>query len=144
MEQIVLVKRVLEDGFAEVIPVEDTGCTGDCKSCGGCQSNHHAKVIRAQNPVDAKPGDYVTLQAKSAALLKVAAALYVLPLALFVAGYLLGEHLWQRGIPVSLGGLLLGFGLIRLLDRYMTRKGNAYMITGLAKGPRANNTEKRG
>ena len=65
-------------------------------------------------------------------------------LALFVAGYLLGEHLWQRGIPVSLGGLLLGFGLIRLLDRYMTRKGNAYMITGLAKGPRANNTEKRG
>lgn len=140
MEQIVLVRNVREDGFAEVIPVEEGGCGGDCKHCGGCTSEQ--QVMLAQNPVGAKRGDYVTVEAKSAALLKAAAALYVLPVVLFVAGYLLGEHLWQRGIPVSLGALLLGFLMVKLLDRHMTKKGNAYIITGLAKGPQANNTKK--
>lgn len=142
MEQIVLVKNVREDGLAEVIALEEGGCGGDCKHCGGCSPEH--RVMLAQNPVRARCGDYVTVEAKSGALLKAAAALYVLPVLLFVAGYLLGENLWQQGIPVSLGGLLLGFLLVKLLDRHMTKKGSAYIITGLAKGPQANNTEKRG
>lgn len=140
MEQIVLVKHVREDGFAEVIPVEEGSCGGDCKHCGGCPSER--RTIVAQNPIGAKCGDYVTMEAKSGALLKAATALYVLPVVLLVAGYLLGEHLWQQGIPVSLGSLLLGFLLVKLLDRHMTKKGNAYNITGLAKRPQANNTEK--
>ncbi|MBE6978392.1 MAG: hypothetical protein E7438_07185 [Ruminococcaceae bacterium] len=137
MEQIVCVGRVLEDGSAEVIRMRESACSGDCHQCSGCGSTKQTMVLRVENPIGAKVGDWVVIEAKTSAVLKAAAALYILPLVLFVGGYLLGEHLWQMGIPISLGGLLLGFVLVKLLDRHMSKKGHAYTITGMAKGPRA-------
>ena len=94
-------------------------------------------VIRAENPIDAKVGDWVTIEAKSGAVLKAAAMLCIVPLVLLIAGFLLGEHLWQQGVVCGLAGLLLGLILVKLLDRHMTKKGSAYTITGRAKGPTA-------
>ena len=137
MEQTVCVSRLLEDGTAEVIRMRQSACSGDCHQCSGCGSTPQTMVLRVENPIGAKVGDWVVIEAKTGAVLKAAAALYILPLVLFVGGYLLGEHLWQMGIPVSLGGLLLGFVLVKLLDRKMSKKDNTYTITGMAKGPRA-------
>lgn len=137
MEQTVLVKRVLEDGSAEVLRVRESACSGDCHKCSGCGSSQQTMVIPAENPIGAKVGDWVVIEAKSGAVLKAAAMLYIVPLVLFIAGYLVGEHLWQRGILVSLAGLVLGLILVKLLDRHMTNKGSVYTITGYAKGPAA-------
>lgn len=137
MEQTVCVSRLLEDGSAEVIRMRQSACSGDCHQCSGCGSTPQTMVLRVENPIGAKVGDWVVIEAKTGAVLKAAAALYILPLVLFIGGYLLGEHLWQMGIPVSLGGLLLGFVLVKLLDRKMSKKDNTYTITGMAKGPRA-------
>lgn len=137
MEQTVRVSCVLEDGTAEVIRVRESACSGDCHKCSGCGSSQQTMVIRAENTIGARVGDWVVIEAKSSAVLKAAAMLYLLPLALFIAGFLLGEHLWQRGILVSLAGLMLGLILVKLLDRNMTKKGNVYTITGYAKGPGA-------
>lgn len=137
MEQTVCVSRLLEDGSAEVIRMRQSACSGDCHQCSGCGSTPQTMVLRVENPIGAKVGDWVVIEAKTGAVLKAAAALYILPLVLFIGGYLLGEHLWQMGIPVSLGGLLLGFVLVKLLDRKMFKKDNTYTITGMAKGPRA-------
>ena len=136
MEQNARVSRILADGSAEVTILQESGCAGNCHQCGGCGGSAKPMVVRADNPANAKVGDWVTLDAKPGAVLKAAATLYILPLALLIAGFLLGEHLWQRGIPVSLLGLLLGFVLAKILDMQMSKKGNAYTITGLAKGPR--------
>ena len=137
MEQTVCVSRLLEDGSAEVIRMRQSACSGDCHQCSGCGSTPQTMVLRVENPIGAKVGDWVVIEAKTGAVLKAAAALYILPLVLFIGGYLLGEHLWRMGIPVSLGGLLLGFVLVKLLDRKMSKKDNTYTITGMAKGPRA-------
>jgi sigma-E factor negative regulatory protein RseC len=137
MEQTVLVKRVLEDGSAEVLRVRESACSGDCHKCSGCGSSQQTMVICAENPIGAKVGDWVVIEAKSGAMLKAAVMLYIVPLVLFIAGYLLGEHLWQSGILFALAGLLIGLVLVKLLDRHMTKKGSAYTITGYAKGPAA-------
>ena len=137
MEQTVLVKRVLEDGSAEVLRVRESACSGDCHKCSGCGSSQQTMVIRVENPIGAKVGDWVVIEAKSGAVLKAAVMLYIVPLVLFIAGYLLGEHLWQSGILFALAGLLIGLVLVKLLDRHMTKKGSAYTITGYAKGPAA-------
>ena len=137
MEQTVLVKRVLEDGSAEVLRVRESACSGDCHKCSGCGSSQQTMVICAENPIGAKVGDWVVIEAKSGAVLKAAVMLYIVPLVLFIAGYLLGEHLWQSGILFALAGLLIGLVLVKLLDRHMTKKCSAYTITGYAKGPAA-------
>ena len=135
MEQTVRVRRVLEDGSAEVIRVRESACSGDCHKCSGCGSSQQTILIRAENPIKAKAGDWVVIEAKSGAVLKAAVMLYIVPLVLFIAGYLAGEHLWQRGILVALAGLLVGLVLIKLMDRHMTKKGSVYTITGFAKDP---------
>ena len=137
MEQTVIVKRILEDGSAEVLRVRESACSGDCHECSGCGSSRQTMVILAENPIDARVGDWVVIEAKSDAVLKAAAMLYIVPLVLFITGYLLGEHLWQRGILLALMGLLLGLILVKLLDRHMTKKDSVYTITGYAKGPAA-------
>ena len=104
MEQTVLVKRVLEDGSAEVLRVRESACSGDCHKCSGCGSSQQTMVICAENPIGARVGDWVVIEAKSGAVLKAAVMLYIVPLVLFIAGYLLGEHLWQSGILFALAG----------------------------------------
>lgn len=137
MEQIARVNRLLEDGTAEVVQIQEGACAGNCHQCGGCGTSHQPMTLLADNPVDASVGDWVNLEAKPGMVLKAAAALYLLPLVLFIAGFLLGEHLWQMGILMSILGLVAGLVLAKLIDRRMSKKGNAYTITGLAKQPRA-------
>ena len=36
MEQIVRVRRLLENGNAEVVHVRESACSGDCHKCSGC------------------------------------------------------------------------------------------------------------
>ena len=137
MEQIACVSRILSKDVAEVTCVPDRTCSHDCHQCGGCGNAKQTFVVRAKNTIGARIGDWVKVEAKPDAVLKAAAMLYLLPLLLLIAGYLLGEHLWQRGVLVSLCGLMLGFVLAKLLDRKMSQKDDVYIITGMAKGPNA-------
>ena len=134
MERIVFVSRLLEDGTAEVIPMQTETCAGNCQRCAGCGS-HQPAVLRVSNPIGARVGDRVVVEATSGAMMKVAAALYILPAMLLIGGYLLGEYLWKQGIVVGLAGLLLGLLLVKLLDRKLSKKDKVYTITGHAKGP---------
>ena len=93
--------------------------------------------LRVDNPIGASVGDLVTIQARAGAIAKAVLALYILPLVLFIGGFLLGEHLWQRGMLVSLAGLVLGMILVKLADKSMSKKGNVYTITGFANSSNA-------
>ena len=133
MEQTVLVKRVLEDGSAEVLRVRESACSGDCHKCSGCGSSQQTMVIPAENPIGAKVGDWVVIEAKSGAVLKAAAMLYIVPLVLFIAGYLLGM---QWGLGGLVGGLAFfcSIGLVIAYDRLVMKKKNTeYTITGFSR-----------
>lgn len=131
MEQTVLVRRLIQDGMAEVSLVRESACSGDCHKCAGCGAAQETLIFQAHNPIGAQVGDVVKVQSKSSPVLKAAAVLYLLPLVLFVAGYLLGEHLWGRGVLVSLIGFVLGAVPIRPLDRHL-KKTMQYTITEFA------------
>ena len=94
-------------------------------------------MFTARNPIGAKPGDVVTVETKTGPVLAAAAMLYMLPLALFFVGCIVGG-IWERTL---LGGgisFLAGIALAVLYDRLVAKKQNTvYTITGYGHFPKA-------
>lgn len=131
MEQLVRVREVYEDGTAQVVCLRESACSGDCHKCSGCGAVKQSMLFRAVNAIDAKPGQLVTVTAESAPVLRAAAVLYLLPVLLFVLGYLLGAARWDSGAICGGVGFLLGIGLAVVYDRLVVKKRNTvYTITG--------------
>ena len=132
MEQTVSVRRLLPDGMAEVVRVRESACSGDCHKCSGCGAAQQKVLLKAKNPIGAQPGDMVIVSSETKTVLKAAAVLYMLPLLLFILGYIVGESLWQRGGLVSICSVILCIVLIKLYDRRLAKKEILYTITGFA------------
>ena len=132
MEQVVKVCRLLPEGRAEVIRVRESACSGDCHKCSGCGAAQQTMLLTVENPIGARVGDLVVISSGSAAVLKAAAVLYMLPLLLFLAGYLVGQLLWQRGPLLGLCGVVMGIAFIKLYDKRLSKKEIVYTITSFA------------
>ena len=133
MEQIVRVKSLTAGGRAQVLHVRESACSGDCHKCSGCGAAKEAIVLEADNPIGAAVGDFVTISSDSGPVLRAAAVLYMMPLALFFLGYFLGEVAW--GMGGLCGGLafVLGIALVVAYDRMVAaRNKTVYTITGFA------------
>lgn len=135
MEQTVRVSRLLSDDMAEVIRVRQSACSGDCHQCAGCGAARETLVLQARNLIDAQPGELVVIESGSSSVLKAAAVLYILPLILFLLGYLLGAQLWGSGIWMGLAAGLLSLIPIWLCDRHLAKKKTVYCITAFAGDP---------
>lgn len=134
MEQLVRVRRLNEDGTAQVIHVRQSACSGDCHKCSGCGAAQETLILTAQNPIGAKPGELVVIRSESGPVLAAAAVLYMLPLALFFLGYALGAVLWQRGGLVGCLAFAAGIVLAAVYDRHMAKhKKTVYTITGFGR-----------
>ena len=133
MEQIVKVRRLLPNQMAEVIRVRESACSGDCHKCSGCGAATQKMLLTAHNPISAQPDDMVVLTSETKTVLKAAAVLYLLPLVLFLAGYLAGESLWGKGVLMGVVGLFLGLALVKIYDRALSKKDIAYTITAFAE-----------
>lgn len=133
MEQTVRVRKVHTDGTAEVVLIRQSACSGDCHQCAGCGAAEETVVFTAKNTLDAKPGDLVKVETATGAVLQAAAITYLLPLGLFLAGYIAGLSLWNVGIWAGLGGFALGVVIAVAYDRLVAaKKKNEYIITGFA------------
>lgn len=145
MEQIVRVKAAYDDGSALVLHLRQSACSGDCHKCSGCGAAQEAITLKADNPIGAKTGDFVTITAATAPVLKGAAVLYVMPLVLFFLGYLAGALLWSAGALTGCLAFALGIGLVVLYDRRMAKKNQTvYTITGFAGESLRKSEKKRG
>lgn len=134
MEQIVRVRQTYDDGTAQVIHLRQSACSGDCHKCSGCGAVQETLLLRAENPIGARPGQMVKLTSDTGATLGAAAMLYVLPLVLFFLGYLAGELLWQQGAPVGCLGFVLGIaGAVMLYRSNSGKEKIKYTITGFAQ-----------
>lgn len=129
MTQQATVRRTFDDGTAELTVRRDT-------ACGACHGDHCAEcaqaqqlTVRARNPIGATVGDRVTIRTGSGAVLAVAAAVYLLPIGLFFAGYAMG------GVLGGGLGFLAALLFALVLNRRVKRKGGLfYEITGFAEG----------
>jgi len=133
MEQLVKVLTCGADQTARVMYIRESACSGDCHKCSGCGAAKETILFTAQNPIGAKPGELVVVESASGPVLKAAAVLYMLPLVLFIAAYLLGM---QWGIGGLLGALAFaaGIALVIAYDRLvMSKKNTVYTIVGYAK-----------
>ena len=134
MQQKVKVLTVNADDTAQVMHIRQSACSGDCHKCSGCGAVEEKMIFTARNPLHARPGDVVIVTTETAPVLKAAAMLYMLPLLLFFAGYLLGAA-WNAGALI--GGVLFALSIVLcvLYDRRAARKQkNVFTITGYADG----------
>ena len=133
MDQIVRVKKIYEDGTAQVICIRESACSGDCHKCSGCGAAKEAILLTVENPIGAGVGDLVNIRSETGPVLKAAAVLYMLPLVLFFAGYALAAALDQSGALFGALAFVLSIVLIVVYDRRMAKKENTiYTITGYA------------
>ena len=132
MEQIVRVRRTYDDGSAQVLHIRQSACSGDCHKCSGCGAAQEGIVLTVDNPIGAKAGDLVTIEAATGPVLRGAAVLYMMPLLLFFLGYALGA-VWGRGGLAGCLSFVVGIGLVVLYDRRVAAKAKTvYTITGFA------------
>ena len=133
MQQRVKVISCNPNGTAQVSVLRQSACSGDCHKCAGCGAAEQTMIFTATNPIGAKAGDLVTVESASGPVLKAAAILYMVPLVLFIGGYLLGMQ-WQLGGLTGLLAFALGIGLAIVYDRLVMKKKNTvYTIIGWAK-----------
>lgn len=134
MEQIVTVQRILPGGRAQVSCQRKSACSGDCHKCAGCGAAAETVTVEADNAIGAQKGDLVVVRSSSRTVLKAAAVLYAVPVALFFLGWGLGALAGK--LPGLFGGLgfALGLGLALVYDRRMAkRKSVCYEIIGFAE-----------
>ena len=130
MQQTVKVIKCNEDGTAQVACLRQSACSGDCHKCSGCGAVEQTMLFEARNPIGAKPGELVVVESQSGPVLKAAAVLYMLPLVLFIAGYLLGMQ-WKLGGLIGALAFALSIGIAVAYDRLVMKKKNTvYTITG--------------
>ena len=133
MQQRVKVVSCEPNGMARVSVLRQSACSGDCHKCAGCGAAEQTMLFTAVNQIGARPGDLVTVESASGPVLKAAAILYMVPLVLFIAGYLLGMR-WQLGGLTGLLAFALGIGVAIAYDRLVMKKKNTvYTIIGWAK-----------
>ena len=134
MEQTVRVRRLLENGNAEVVHVRESACSGDCHKCSGCGAAKEAVIFTARNLIGARPGELVRVESSTAPVLKAAVVLYVLPLILFFLGYYLGTLPGSFGALGGCLGFALGVVIVIAYGRLVARKTNlTYTITAYAE-----------
>jgi len=133
MQQLVRVRQVHDDGTATVVHVRESACSGDCHKCSGCGAAKEAILLEARNPIGARSGDLVTVEAATGPVLKAALVMYMLPMALFFVGYAVGDALAQLGAVFGCLFFAASIGIAVLYDRKVVKKQDTeYTITGFA------------
>ena len=132
MTQIATVREVLSPGYAVVRVARKTACGHDCENCGGCGANGGFLEVTALCDFPVRVGDTVEV-ASGNGVLAIAALVYLVPLVLFLAGYLMSGSL-EESMRYLCGGVGFGLGIVLavICDRIVRRKKTVtYRVTHL-------------
>ena len=129
MEQIAMVKSVLDNGMAQVAVQRETACGAAhrCADCAGCEKmmTRTENVVVAYNDVNAHPGDVVKVQSENGNFFKTAAIVYLLPLVLALVFYGVASalSLGGEGLHALCAGIgfVLGILVAVAWDRHMKK-----------------------
>ena len=135
MTQIATVEKILDANYAEISVPRKSACGHDCEECAGCGVTGAAVHARAQNPIGARPGQKVVVQSDTRRMMGIVVLVYLIPVVLFLAGYLLATALTASvGIQyaAAVAGFVLGIVFAIFYDRHLrTAGGLAFTIVRL-------------
>jgi sigma-E factor negative regulatory protein RseC len=122
MQQEATVKRI--EGRNALIEVKrKTACGGDCDSCHGCPHPEETISVMAHNDAQAAVGDRVIVESSSATVLKLAVLVYVMPIVLMAAGYLVMPGGETARVLAGLAALACGLAICFFVSRRMNKRG---------------------
>ncbi len=126
MTQIATVEKILDAAYAEISVARKSACGHDCEECAGCGVSGAAVFARARNPIGAEPGQKVVVESDSRNMLGIIALVYLIPVVLFLGGYLIPAAL-EAAVAVQYGLAVLGFAvgiaIAIAYDRRLRAKG---------------------
>lgn len=127
MNQSAIVKKEVRSGVVEVSLLRQVECGLSCGGdCAGCMQKPQGEILAlASNPIGAKPGERVEVEATSGNSIGIALLIFAIPCVCLALGYLLGKALGLGEMP-SVGmaglGLVVGFLPAVLVNRAVTRR----------------------
>ena len=127
MNQSAIVKKEVRSGVVEVSLLRQVECGLSCGGdCAGCMQKPQGEILAlASNPIGARPGQRVEVEATSGSSIGIALLVFAIPCVFLVLGSLLGQLLVFGAMP-SVGmaglGLVVGFLPAVLVNRAVTRR----------------------
>ena len=126
MTQIATVSRIIDSNYAEISVPRKSACGHDCEECAGCGVTGAAVLAKAANPIGARIGQKVVVQSETSKMLGIVAFVYLIPVVLFLLGYLVTAFLttsvaMQYGVAVT--GFFVGVAAAILYDRKLKERG---------------------
>ena len=103
-----------------------SACGHDCEECAGCGVSGAAVHAKAANPIGALPGQKVVVESSTQKMLGIVAFVYLIPVALFLAGYLLAALVTVSvavQYTIAIAAFLAGIGFAVLYDRRLKARG---------------------
>ena len=116
----------LDGNKAKVASDRPTACHNDCSRCeGGCgaMAAKERVVVTADNPIGARAGDRVIIEAETRSVYFAVLLVYALPVVLFFAGYFGGAALGVSGALCGVICFFLGLAAAALVSRYQRKNG---------------------
>lgn len=126
MTQIATVERIIDNDHAEISVPRKSACGHDCEECAGCGVTGAAVHAKANNPIGARPGQKVVVESDTRKMLRIVALVYLIPVVLFLAGYLITAVLTPRvGVQyfIAVLGFALGIVVAIAYDRRLRARG---------------------
>ena len=126
MTQIATVERIIDGDHAVVSVPRKSACGHDCEECAGCGVSGAAVRAKALNTVGARVGQKVVVQSDTKKMLRIVALVYMLPLVLFLAGYVIPALMGTSvGVQYGLAGLGFLVGIVGAIayDRHLRARG---------------------
>ncbi len=122
MKQIATVTRLIDPETVEVTVARQSACGHDCENCAGCGAQSSSLSVRAKTSIPVECGDRVELYSDNR-VLGYAALVYLAPVVMFLAGYLLFPS-FSEEIRYLCGGtgFALGIGAAVVCDRVVRRR----------------------
>ena len=126
MTQVATVERIIDTDHAEISVPRKSACGHDCEGCAGCGVSGAAVHAKAANPIGALPGQKVVVESSTQKMLGIVAFVYLIPVALFLAGYLLAALVTVSvavQYTIAIAAFLAGIGFAVLYDRRLKARG---------------------
>ena len=138
MTQTAIVENLTENGDAMVRVYQKSACGHDCSDCSGICGAKKSITVQARNPLRAQPGSLVTVETGTGRIIRAAALVYLLPLALLLISCLLGYALGGSETVQALAGvcgLLIGCACAAAINRFIRRdRPLEYTIINIDEG----------
>ena len=126
MTQIATVERILDADHAEISVPRKSACGHDCEECAGGGGTGAAVHARASNPIGARPGQKVVVESSTKNMLRIVVLLYLIPVVLFLAGYVIMSLLTDSvaaQYAVAAAGCAAGSVFAIFYDRRLRARG---------------------